>query len=78
MVTAICYKTKEPVYYNKGTKNEKTCDHFLSYLTWKDEKAAQEEVDKLNAEKPNTLWNGIKVDWNTVDHFFVNIQEGFY
>ena len=78
MTNTICYKTKEPTYYNKGTKWEKTCDEFLAYYTCKNDKEAQEEVKRLNAEKPATLWNGEPIDWTKIDYFFVNKQEEMY
>lgn len=31
MQYVVCYKTKEPVIYNKGTQWETTCDTFLSF-----------------------------------------------
>ena len=74
-MTAICYKTKAPVVYNKGTKYESACNHFLSYYTYKSQEEAQKEVDEINRTKPEALWNGNKVDWNKVDYFFVNDQE---
>ena len=77
-MTVICYKMKEPVVYNRGTKYESTCDHFLSYYTYKTQEEAQKEVDEINATKPAKLWNGEKVDWNKVDHFFVSDQEEMY
>ena len=78
MMNTICYKTREPVYYNKGTKWEKTCDHFLAYYTYKNDADAQAEVDKLNTEHPDKLWNGEPIDWAKIDHFFVNKQEEMY
>lgn len=75
--TVICYKVKTPVYYNKGTKWEKTCDVFLAYVTFKKLDAAKEEVEKLNSEKPAKLWNGTAIDWNNVEYFFANEQESF-
>lgn len=71
-MNTICYKTKEPTYYNKGTKYETTCDTFLAYYTYKNDEEAQEEAKRLNTEKPATLWNGEKIDWTKIDYFFVN------
>lgn len=78
MTNTICYKTKEPVYYNKGTKWERTHDTFLAYYTYKNDAEAQAEADRLNAEHPATLWNGEKIDWTKIDYFFVNKQEEMY
>lgn len=78
MSNTICYKTKEPVYYNKGTKYESSCDTFLAYYTHKSDEEALREVEKLNAEKPAKLWNGDKVDWKKVEYFFVHKQEEMF
>lgn len=77
-MTVVCYKTKTPVYYNKGTKYESTCDTFLSYYAGKSREAAQKDVDEINRTKPEKLWNGEKIDWTKVDHFFVDDQEEMY
>ena len=73
--TVICYKTTEPTYYNKGTENEKACDTFLAYYTYKTIEEAQAECDKLNAEHPEKLWNGERINWAKVAYFFINEQE---
>lgn len=65
LVTVICYKTKWG-------------EDFLSYMTWRTLEDAQKEADRLNREKPEVLWNGIKVDWNKIDYFFASRQEDFY
>ena len=46
-IYGVCYTTKEPVVYNKGTKWEKTCSDFLFVQARKDN--GTELVDKLNA-----------------------------
>lgn len=74
-MTAVCYKTKAPVVYNKGTKWETTEDKFLSYYTYKSQEEAQKEVDEINRTKPEALWNGQKIDWTKTDYFFVTDQE---
>lgn len=76
--TVICYTTKEPVYYNKGTKYEKTENTFLAYYTYKTVEEAQREVDTLNATHPAKLWNGERIDWTKIDSFFVSEQEEMY
>lgn len=77
MMTVICYKTHEPVVYNKGTKYEKKHDTFLAYYTHKSKEEAQKEVDRLNSEKPERLWNGelAHCDERT---YFVSEQEEMY
>jgi len=78
MSTVVCYKTKTPVYYNKGTQWEKTHDVFLAYYTFKSVEEAQKEVDELNATKPAKLWNDAPIDWDDVAYFFVQQQGEMY
>ena len=79
MRTTICYKTKEPVYYNKGTKWEKTEDEFLAYYCrYENPEKATAEVKRINTEKPDKLPNGQKIDWNKVAYFFINEQPDMY
>ena len=73
--TVVCYKTKQPIIYNKGTQYEVKEDRFLSYYTHKTAEEAKAECDKLNTEHPETLWNGKPIDWTEVDFFFVSEQE---
>ena len=74
-MTVICYKTKVPTIYNKGTKYESSCDEFLAYYTAKTKEKAQIECDELNNTKPNKLWNGREIDWNKIDYFYVDEQD---
>ena len=74
-MTVICYKTKVPTIYNKGTKYESRCDTFLSYYVYKTKEKAQIECDEINRTKPNKLWNGKEIDWNKIDYFYVDEQE---
>ena len=39
---------------------------FLEYYTCKSEEETNKEIISLNTTKPNVLWNGIKIDWNTL------------
>ena len=78
MSTVICYKTKKPIFYNKGTKHETSCDTFLSYYTYKTPEEAQKEADELNRTKPAKLWNREEIDWEKIDYFFVSEQEEMY
>ena len=50
---------------------------FLEYYTYLSKEDAQKEVDKLNEERPEKLFNGIKIDWNKTKEFFVSEQELF-
>lgn len=76
-MNAMCYKTKEPVYYNKGTKYEKTHDEFLSYYASCDDAIAYAEAERLNREKPEKDERGYAIDWNKIDYFFINKQDLF-
>ena len=51
---------------------------FLEYYTCKSEEETNKEIISLNTTKPNALWNGVKIDWNTTKEFFVNKQESMY
>ena len=64
-VTVICYTNK----------NGET---FLAYYTYKTFEEAKKEAEMLNTIKPEKLWNGIKIDWTTVDYFFADVQEEMY
>ena len=77
MATVICYKQHEPTVYNRGTKYEKACDTFLAYYTYKTVAEAQKEVDEINANKPEKLFNGelAKCDERV---YFVSEQEEMY
>ena len=79
MALAICYKTKTPVVYNKGTKWETSCDTFLARYFENDIKKAQAEIKRLNTEKPDRVCKqGMKIDWDKIEYFFLNEQEEMY
>lgn len=78
LAPVICYKTKKPVYYNKGTKWETTCDKFLAYYGHGTFEEAQKEADEINRTKPEKLFNGTPIDWEKVDYFFAGEQEEMY
>ena len=72
MVT--CYKTKQPIIYNKGTKYEKTCDEFLACYG-----GTPEYINKLNTD-PQAKAQFCQVhrlNENNISHFFINEQEEF-
>jgi len=77
MMTTICYKTKEPTYYNKGTEWESSCDTFLAYYTCKTMEEAQADVDMMNSTHPTHFSNGERIDWDKIDYLFVDEQEMF-
>ena len=69
MKTVICYETKNPMF---GRKN------FLAYYTNKSLEAGQAEAERLNAEKPEKLFNGQPIDWNNVVRFYADKQEEMF
>jgi len=72
-MNAIAYRTVEPVYYNKGTKYEKTCNEFLyTYCYNMSEKEVDAKIAELNA-RPNKEYNG-----KAIKEFFKINQEEMY
>lgn len=80
MVYAICYKTKEPVYYNKGTKWEKTNSEFLARYGCVQKEENYKLVERLNAHDEAALkfCNISPEKLATIDYFFVNYQEDLF
>ena len=76
-MTVVCYRTKEPRYWNKGTRYETSCDHFLSHYSHKSPEETQKEVDEINRTHPERVC-GCKVDWSEVKEFYVSDQEEMY
>lgn len=73
--TVICFRTINPIYYNKGTEWETACDHFLAYYTNKTIEEAKKEVEEMNRNHPDKDAHGLPIDWTTVKEFFVSEQE---
>ena len=73
--TVICFRTINPVYYNKGTKWETSCDHFLAYYTYKTVEEAKREVEEMNKNHSEKDGIGLPIDWTVVKEFFVSEQE---
>ena len=75
-IYGVCYTTKEPVIYNKGTKWEKTYSNFLFMQAHKEN--GTELVDRLNA----MLAEGVKkyewLDMTKIDHFCLDKSEEMY
>ena len=59
-------------------RREKNGNEFLEYYTCTTEEKAKESVKELNTKHPSTLWNGVKIDWNTTKEFFIHEQEPIY
>ena len=78
MMNTVCYKTRKPVVYNKGTKYETTCNTFLAYYSGKSRTELENYVNMVNTEKPKTVERFGKVDWNEIECFFIKEQEQMY
>ena len=78
LYNTICYKTKKPVVYNKGTKWETSHDTFLLCYAYGTDEQVQADVDRLNAEKPATTGGGIPIDWENIEYLFRHKQGEMY
>ena len=72
----VCYTTKEPIVYNKGTQWEKTCSDFLFIQANKDN--STELVDKLNAMLAEGVEKYELLDMTKIDHFYLDKSEEMY
>ena len=75
-IYGVCYTTKEPVVYNKGTQWEKTCSDFLFMQANKDN--GTELVDKLNAMLAEGVEKYELLDMTKIDHFYLDKSEEMY
>lgn len=74
-INVICYKTREPHYYNKGTEWEKSCDHFLLCYGLSDDEQNAKMVEELNRVHPKKL-GSIVIPEDAV-YFYASKQEPF-
>ena len=73
--TVICYKTKTPVIYNKGTQWETSCDHFLLwYVSNLSLEQGKKLCEELNATHPKT-YRHCPIPWEEIDYLFAEQQE---
>ena len=75
-IYGVCYTTKEPVVYNKGTKWEKTYSHFLFVQANKDK--GTKLVDRLNAMLAEGVEKYELLDMTKIDHFYLDKSEEMY
>lgn len=75
-IYGVCYTTKEPVVYNKGTQWETTCSDFLFVQARKDN--GTELVDKLNALLVEGVEKYELLDLTKIDHFYLAQSEEMY
>lgn len=61
-MTVICYRRKDG-------------EEFLAYYTHKNLVEGAKECDELNKNRPNKLWYGEKIDWDSIKEFFVSEQD---
>lgn len=75
-IYGVCYTTKEPVVYNKGTQWKKDCSDFLFVQARKDN--GTELVDKLNAMLAEGVEKYELLDLTKIDHFYLDKSEEMY
>lgn len=78
MQNVICYTTKEPVVYNRGTKWEKQCSDFLYRYTYKDLGYAIAKVEKMNQMLADGVEKFDGLDLTTIAKFYLSEQEEMY
>lgn len=77
MIRTMCYKTKEPVYYNKGTRYETTSDTFLFWINDRVTlEQMQELANELNATKPQKYMH-FELDWDKIEYLYAGEQMEF-
>ena len=59
MTTTICYRTNN---------NEE----YLAYVSYRARTEIEKDVENLNRNHPEKMWNGEKIDWTTTKEFFIN------
>lgn len=75
--TVICYKTIQPIVYNKGTKYECSDDEFLAFYTGMTLDQAKAYLEEVNATHAETWLGGSPVKWDNVAYYFADEQEPF-
>lgn len=73
----ICYKAKTPLVVNRGTKYEESFDTFLLCYHYGSDEQAQADIDRLNAEKPDSF-RGVQIDWNKIEYLYRHKQGDIY
>ena len=75
-IYGVCYTTKEPVVYNKGTKWEKTCSDFLFIQANKDN--GTKMGDGQNPKLAEGVGEYELRDMTKIDHFYLDKSEEMY
>ena len=78
-IPVICYKVKEPVVYNKGTKWEKSCDKFLACYGYANAEENKRLVNVLNMdeEAKGMFCDEHRLNANEIEYFYHHEQEAF-
>ena len=61
MCNVVCYHCKDG-------------NEYLAYYSYCNDEAVQKEVDSLNNEKPDKLFNDLPIDWEKIEYFFASKQ----
>lgn len=67
------FEDKRPMC-NVVCEMHKNGEHFLTYYSYCSDEIVQKEVDTLNSEKPDKLFNGLPIDWEKIEYFYVSKQ----
>jgi hypothetical protein len=78
-VNVICYETKKPVIYNKGTIYEKSCRVFLACGGVGGEEKNRAYVDMLNSNEVEArqFCERLRLDYDNIKCFYHHQQETF-
>ena len=85
IVNTVCYKTISPIYYNKGTEHEKSCDEFLLRYAPFDLEKAKNYIKLLNElleakdfpKLRKAIYDNYNVNLENIKYFFLSAQEEF-
>ena len=75
-IYGVCYTTKEPIVYNKGTQWEKACSDFLFMQAHK--VYCTKLVYKLNTMLAEGVEKYELLDMTKIDHFYLDKSEEMY
>lgn len=78
MMNVICYKTKDPIVYNKGTKWERSHDTFLYKYVYGNETDTQNLVNELNEMLKDGVTTHDGLDMTKIAKFYPSKQEEMY
>ena len=78
-INVICYETKNPVIYNKGTIYEKSCSVFLACGGVGGEEKNRAYVDILNSNETEArqFCKRQRLNYDNIKRFYHHQQEAF-